>query len=81
MSGTPRMDFDTDRIDDAILALLRLGLHDYGRVWKTFDWDAMNRLHEKGLISNPVGKAKSVELTVAGAERSEQLFRELFVKR
>jgi hypothetical protein len=27
--------------------------------WKSFDWNAMNRLHEKGFISNPVRKAKS----------------------
>ena len=31
------MDIDTDRIDDAVLALLWLGLHDNGRVWKSFD--------------------------------------------
>ena len=42
------MDIDTDRIDAAVLALLLLGLHDGSRVWKTFDWDAMNRLHDKG---------------------------------
>ena len=54
------MAIDTDRIDEAVLALLYLGLHDNGRAWKGFDWDAMNRLHEKGMISNPVGKAKSV---------------------
>ena len=41
------MKLDTDRIDDAVLALLLLGLHEDDRVWKSFDWDAMNRLHEK----------------------------------
>src|SRR3954471_17726085 len=49
------MEPDTDRIDAAVLALLLLGLHNGCRVWKTFDWDAMNRLHEKGFISDPVG--------------------------
>jgi hypothetical protein len=29
-----------------------LTLHD-GRAWKTFDWDATDRLYEKGLIENP----------------------------
>jgi hypothetical protein len=49
------------RIDDAVLALLWLGRHDGGwRTWKGFDWDAMDRLHRKGMISDPVGKAKSV---------------------
>jgi len=45
----------TDRIDDCVLALLLLGRHDGQRVWKSFDWAAMERLHEKGLISDPVG--------------------------
>ncbi len=72
------MKIDADRIDDAVLALMHLGLHDHDRAWKSFDWDALNRLHEKQLISNPVGKAKSVMLTEEGRRRSEQLFRELF---
>ena len=33
---------------------------------KSFDWDAMERLHRKGLISDPVSKAKSVMLTDTG---------------
>ena len=41
----------------------------------------MDRLHTKGLIHDPVGKAKSVVLTLEGLARSEQLFQELFVKR
>ena len=63
---------DEDKIDDAILALLRLGLHAEHRAWKRFDWDSMERLNEKGLISDPVGKAKSVWSTDEGLERSEQ---------
>ena len=47
------MEIDTDRIDEAVLALLYLGLHDRYRAWKGFDWDAMDRLHDKGLISDP----------------------------
>src|SRR3954454_22082116 len=38
------MEIDTDRIDEAVLALLYLGLHDRWRVWKGFDWDALDRL-------------------------------------
>jgi hypothetical protein len=70
---------ETDRIDDCVLALLLLGRHEGRRVWKSFDWDAMERLHEKGLISDPVGRAKSVLLTDAGLEKAERLFQELFV--
>lgn len=71
---------DTDRIDDAVLALLYLGLHDGFRAWKGFDWEAMNRLHEKGMISDPVGKAKSVVFTEEGRQRSEDLFKGMFIK-
>lgn len=44
------------------------------------DWEVMNRLHEKGLISNPVGKAKSVLFTEEGQQKSEELFKKLFAK-
>lgn len=72
------MTHDTDKIDKAVLALLQLGLHDENRTWKTFDWEVMNRLYEKGLISNPVGKAKSVQLTERGMVESERIFTHLF---
>jgi len=72
------MDIDEDKIDRAVLALLYLGLHDGERTWKGFDWDAMRRLHEKGLISDPVTKAKSVVFTDEGLRESERAFRELF---
>lgn len=67
------MEIDKDRIDDAILALLYLTLDGDGRAWKGFDWSAMNRLHEKGFIGDPVNKAKSVWLTDKKIARSEQL--------
>jgi len=75
------MDIDTDRIDEAVLALLLLGLHDGGRVWKGFDWGAMDRLHAKGFISNPAGKAKSVVLTEEGQREAERLFEKMFARR
>ena len=74
------MEIDTERIDEAVLALLYLGLHDGQRVWKSFDWDAMDRLHAKGLISDPVGRAKSVVLTDEGLEEAKRLFEALFTK-
>jgi hypothetical protein len=72
------MALDTDRIDEAVLALLYLGLHDQYRAWKGFDWDAMSRLHEKGMIENPVNKAKSVVFTTDGLLRSRELFDKMF---
>jgi hypothetical protein len=73
------MEINTAHIDDCVLALLLLGRHGGQRVWKSFDWAAMGRLHEKGLISDPVGRAKSVVLTDEGLATAERLFRELFV--
>ena len=75
------MDIDYDRIDDAVLALMQLGLWDENRTWKGFDWDALDRLHAKGQISDPRGKAKSVVFTAEGKARSEALLREWFEKR
>lgn len=75
------MDIDTDKIDEAVLALLYLTLHDNGeRAWKSHDWDAMSRLHGKGYISDPVSKAKSVRMTDDGRRASERLFGKLFSK-
>ena len=70
------MDLDTDKIDEAVLALLYLGLHDGARAWKGFDWEAMNRLHEQGYITDPRGKAKSVVFTDGGFERAKRLLEE-----
>jgi hypothetical protein len=74
------MEFDTDRIDQAVLALLTLGKHDGVRTWKAFDWEVMGRLHQRGYITDPVGKAKSVLFTEEGLRESERLFNALFCR-
>jgi hypothetical protein len=80
-AGDSAMTFDNDRIDDAVLALLYLGLHDQYRAWKGFDWEAMNRLHKKGMIDNPKNKNKSVAFTDEGLRRSKELFEAMFARR
>lgn len=72
------MEINTQRIDEAVLALLYLGLHEGNRAWKGFDWDAMGRLCEKGFITDPVGKAKSVAFTEEGLQEARRLFETLF---
>ncbi len=72
------MNLDTDKVDDAALALLYLTLHDHNRAWKGFDWDVLGRLHEKGMIGDPVGKVKSVVFTQEGLERAKVLCEALF---
>jgi hypothetical protein len=74
------MSLNTDKIDDAALALLYLTLHDDNRAWKGMDWGVLGRLHEKGMIRDPVGKAKSVVFTQEGLERAKELFDTTFKK-
>lgn len=74
------MKIDEEKIDDTVLALLCLTLHDGRRAWKTFDWDTMDRLHAKGLIEDPRNRSKSVVLTEEGLERAQELFRQLFTQ-
>lgn len=78
------MDYDTDKVDEAVLALLYLTLHDVsefgGRAWKGHDWDALDRLHQKELIGDPRSKAKSVVLDANGVKAAEQAFRKLFAR-
>ncbi|KAA0685659.1 hypothetical protein DTW90_34925 [Neorhizobium sp. P12A] len=68
-----------DKIDDAVLALLWLTLHNERCAWKGFDWATTDRLHEKGPMCDPANKSKSLVLTDEGPRRSE-LFRRLFTR-
>lgn len=72
------MKLNEDKIDEAVLALLQLGLHDHFRVWKSFDWNAMDRLCDKGYITDPACRAKSVVLTELGMSESQRLLVKLF---
>ena len=77
------MEIDLDKIDDAVLALLHLTSfteHGVTRAWKGHDWNALNRLHEKGFISEPRSKVKSILFSDEGAKRAGELFNKLFTK-
>jgi hypothetical protein len=74
------MNIDEDKIDEAVLALLWLNAEAAGSAWKGFDWPALSRLHERGLISNPASKTKSARFTRQGDIEGERLFRELFTR-
>jgi Domain of unknown function (DUF6429) len=79
----PRMECDDEKIDEMVLALLYLTTftnQGFVRAWKGHDWDALNRLHEKGFISDPKNKNKSVALSAEGAKQSEELFFKFFGK-
>jgi hypothetical protein len=75
------MDYDHDKLDEITLALLWLTTFKAAgevRAWKGQDWDTMERLHMKGFISDPKGKAKSVVLSEEGETRSRELFAKHF---
>lgn len=76
------MEFDRDKVDEVVLALLWLTAFEVdessARAWKSHDWDALDRLHAKGYISDPKSKAKSVVLTEGGMARARELFERLF---
>ena len=74
------MEIDTDRIDETVLALLDLTLHEERRAWKTSIGIPCTGFMPKGFISNPLGMAKSVVFTDKGLVESEPLFIERFVK-
>lgn len=77
------MEYDSDKVDEYTLALLFLVMHDQkehgARAWKGFNWDTMNRHHEKGFIENPISSAKSVIVTLEGCNRAKELFEKFFV--
>ena len=68
------MEYDREKVDEMVLALLWLTLAGDGRAWKGHDWDALERLHERGYISDPKSKAKSVILSEEGERRARELF-------
>jgi len=78
------MEYEKEKVDKYSLALLYLvGWQDgpTSRAWKGFDWETMNRLHEKGFISDPKGQAKSVILYEEGFREAEKLSQEFFGKK
>jgi hypothetical protein len=74
----PDMDYDREKVDETVLALLWLTLDGDGRAWKSHDWNVLDRLHERGYISDPKSKAKSVLLTEEGERRARELFARYF---
>jgi hypothetical protein len=68
-----------EKIDQLTLALMYLVTDtETARSWKSFDWDTMDRLHKKGLISDPRNKNKSVSLSDEAMQLSKSLFEKHF---
>jgi hypothetical protein len=64
-----------------VLAVLWLTLHNDVEAWKTIDWDTMDRLHQKGLISDPTHRAKSVIFREKGLAVAARLRENCLLKR
>jgi hypothetical protein len=79
------MEYDREKVDEMVLALLYLSVTEQSewgaRAWKSHDWNALDRLHAKGYISDPKSKAKSIVLSAEGLERARQLFEQHFAQR
>ncbi|HOV23367.1 MAG TPA: DUF6429 family protein [Candidatus Marinimicrobia bacterium] len=76
------MKYDKDEVDNMILALLFLtsSSDQYGtKAWKGFDFEALDRLYQKGLISDPKDKSATLSLSEKGAKLSKELFFKYFV--
>ena len=76
-----RPELNHRKIEDAALAILYFG-HDQktSRAWKNIDWGIMDGLFERGLISDPKNKNKSVCFTEEGLQLAEKSLSELFPK-
>lgn len=72
------MKLNQQKVDDAVLAVLWLTLHEERVAWKTIDWDTLDRLHKKDYISDPARRAKSVIFTEEGLAEARRLAEKMF---
>lgn len=72
------MRFDQDKIDETVLAVLLLTLHDERRVWKNISWDVLDNLQTKGYVFDSKNKSKSIMLSEKGLKKAEEVFEKLF---
>lgn len=72
---------DWEKLVECALGILWLNAHGdtyETRVWKSMPWEVTDVLHEKGWISNPRSKAKSVRLTEEGEELAQEFLEKHF---
>lgn len=79
------MEYDVEKVDEMVLALLYLTHFQQKKnfpyqAWKGHDWEALDRLHEKGYIGDPKNKNKSIVFSDEGFERCRELFERHFGK-
>ena len=72
------MNYDPDKVDEMVLALLWLTATPEVRAWKGHDWDALERLHAKGYTSTPRARPNRWCLAKKVPSRPHQLFERHF---
>lgn len=75
------MDYDREKVDEMVLALLFLTSSPVGegaRAWKGLPLDVMNNLVQKGYISEINSKTPILDLSPEGAQLSKELFYKYF---
>ena len=71
------MNYQADKVDDAVLALLLLGASGQ-RAWRGIDVEAIDRLVAKGWLKTPDRNAPTLEFTDAGLQHARESFARLF---
>jgi len=78
------MGLNDEKLEQTVLALLHFNSFDdksgEKRAWKGLPWEVMNHLHEKGYISDPATKSKSVRLSAEGAKLAKEWCENLFAR-
>jgi hypothetical protein len=72
---------DREKLAEVALAMLYLTSFSdkyAARAWKGLDWDLLDLLFQKGWITDPKGKAKSVVLSEDGVRLSAEFFERHF---
>ncbi len=75
------MDYDEEKLDEVVLALLYLTLfteHGVTRAWKGHDWDVLNRLCEKGPDQRSEEQEQICGVERRGCQRISKAILEIF---
>lgn len=76
------MSVNWEKVDETALALMHLTTftehHGPSRTWKSLDWDILARMFERGWISDPQTKARSVVVFDEAVRISKELFEKQF---
>ncbi len=74
------MNIDEKKIDEVVLALLQLTLHDKCIAWKQFSFEVMNRLHEKVIFKTRSIKTNQSPSLMPGLNSLRNYLANIFIK-